>query len=269
MLDSPARGTGAPSGGPKAREDKRLMFKLTLTLAGQKMGEFDFQDEQVVTIGRDKTCTIHIDNIGVSRKHCQVERKENVYILRDLQSGNGTFVSGRKITTHNLNSGDEIMLGKYTLTFRRPREDDEGTAMLMAPPKEAGEGGGPPDVGATLQMDAGQVQAMQKERASKVKGHLMSVARDGTKSTTHLDRSLYVIGKGPACHIRAQGWRVDAKHAVIFRDDTGFRLLNVSSKAPTLLNNRPIEDERLKDGDVVDIAGNKFQFMSGGGIIAR
>ena len=67
----------------------------------------------------------------------------------------------------------------------------------------------------------------------------------------------------------AQGWRVDAKHAVVFRDDTGFRLLNVSSKAPTLLNNRPVEDERLKDGDVVDIAGNKFQFMSGGGPVAR
>jgi pSer/pThr/pTyr-binding forkhead associated (FHA) protein len=209
-------------------------------------------------VGREKGCDVHIDNIGISRKHCQVERKESIYVLRDLNSGNGTFVSGRRITTHNLNNGDEIMLGKYSILFQRPESDDEGTQVLGAPKEKPKEGA----VGATLQMDVDQVHAMQKERSVRVRGHLMSVAKDGTKSTTHLDRALYVIGKGPACHIRAAGWRVAPKHAVIFRDETGFRLLHVSGKGPTLLNNRSIEEERLKDGDVIDIAGNKFQFMS-------
>lgn len=233
------------------------MFKLTVFLAGQKVQQFDFKEKQFVTVGRDKTCEVHIDNIGVSRKHCQIERKEKLYILRDLNSGNGTFVSGRKVTTYNLNSGDEIMLGKYTLVFDVPQ--DEGTQVLVAPKKDAG---GAPNVGATLQIDSAQVEAMQKQRASRVRAHLMIIGADGSKSTTHLDRSLYMIGKAPMCHIRAAGWRVAPKHAIIFRDETGFRLLNIAHKGHTLVNNKPIEDQRLRDGDVIQIAHNKYQFMS-------
>lgn len=234
------------------------MFKLTVFLAGQKVQQFDFKEKQFVTVGRDKACEVHIDNIGVSRKHCQIERKEHFYVLRDLNSGNGTFVGGRKITTHNLNSGDEIMLGKYSLLFERPEGDDEGTQVLAAPQEKKGVEA----VGATLQMDVDQVAAMQAQRATRVRAHLLLVLPDGSKSTTHLDRSLYVIGKGPSCHIRASGWSVSNKHAVVFRDESGFRILNVSHKGPTLVNNRPVEDQRLKDGDVIQIAKHRYQFMS-------
>ena len=42
------------------------MFKLRITLAGQKLNEYDFKDEQTVIIGREKGCNVHIDNIGVA-----------------------------------------------------------------------------------------------------------------------------------------------------------------------------------------------------------
>lgn len=233
------------------------MFKLTVFLAGQKLQQLSFKEKQFVTIGREKTCEVHIDNIGVSRRHCQIERKEKLYILRDLNSGNGTFVSGKKVSTYNLNAGDEILLGKYTLLFETPQ--DEGTQVITAPKKDAS---GAPQVGATLQMDSGQVEAMQRQRASRIRAHLLVIGLDGSKSTTHLDRSVYLFGKAPSCHIQTPGWRVSPKHAIILRDESGFRILNVSSKGPTLVNNRPIEDQRLKDGDVIQIAKSKFQFMS-------
>ncbi len=234
------------------------MFKLTVFLAGQKIQNFDFKEKQFVTIGREKGCEVHIDNIGVSRKHCQIEKKERIYVLRDLNSGNGTFVSGRRVTTYNLNSGDEIMLGKYTVLFERPEGDDEGTDVLMKPKESAA---GAPQVGATLQMDAGQVEAMQRQRATRVRAHLLAVGTPGAKPT-FLDRSLYVIGKADSANIKATGWRVAPKHAILFRDEAGFQILHVSAKGPTLVNNRPVEQQRLRDGDVIEISGHKFQFMS-------
>ena len=50
----------------------------------------------MITIGRDPACTIPLDAAlaPVSRRHAQIERDGDDYILTDLGSENGLFVDG-------------------------------------------------------------------------------------------------------------------------------------------------------------------------------
>ena len=62
---------------------------------------------------------------GASRHHARFERHQGGFTLVDLQSGNGTYVNGRKVTSIELYDGDIIVIGKTKMLFesvgwRRP-----------------------------------------------------------------------------------------------------------------------------------------------------
>jgi pSer/pThr/pTyr-binding forkhead associated (FHA) protein len=51
-----------------------------------------------VVIGRGTECDVLIKDPKASRKHCQLTRKEDGFLLEDLSSKNGTYVNGVRIT---------------------------------------------------------------------------------------------------------------------------------------------------------------------------
>jgi predicted component of type VI protein secretion system len=64
--------------------------------------------EQIV-IGRDPDCDLIVPDRRVSRRHAEIVRREEDFILRDRDSKNGTFVNGDRITEeYRLQDGDEI-----------------------------------------------------------------------------------------------------------------------------------------------------------------
>lgn len=70
-------------------------------------------------IGRDPRCAVWVDASGVSRRHARIDVDAAGATLVDLESSNGTFVGGHRLTTpHRLADGDRIELGAATLTFR-------------------------------------------------------------------------------------------------------------------------------------------------------
>ncbi len=68
-------------------------------------------------MGRHPNNTMRLVDREVSKEHCVIERVGNTYLLRDLNSSNGTFVNGRKIRELRLRDGDEISLGNSRLIF--------------------------------------------------------------------------------------------------------------------------------------------------------
>lgn len=72
-----------------------------------------------LTVGRLKTNTLVLDNPGVSRHHLRIDGDPSgtVFVMEDLQSLNGTFVGGRKVSACVLKNGDEIHLGKHSILF--------------------------------------------------------------------------------------------------------------------------------------------------------
>lgn len=57
-------------------------------------------------VGRDA-----IGTPDVSRRHARIVVHGDRVTIEDLDSKNGTWINGRKITTHTLTNGDEILLG--------------------------------------------------------------------------------------------------------------------------------------------------------------
>lgn len=92
------------------------MAKLVLSFQGKVLSEIPLNKEHV-TIGRKPDNDIHIDNLAVSSHHAVVHTLFNQSFLEDLNSTNGTFVNGQRITKQAIKEGDVLLIGKHELTF--------------------------------------------------------------------------------------------------------------------------------------------------------
>jgi len=70
-------------------------------------------------IGRDRNrADIHLAHAHVSRVHARVTRHDDSTVLTDLNSSNGTYVNGQRISgSVTLQPGDLIDIGPYSLGF--------------------------------------------------------------------------------------------------------------------------------------------------------
>src|SRR5687767_4373556 len=69
-------------------------------------------DSAKLILGRDSECDLRFDDSGVSRKHATISMgAEGVWLVTDMQSTNGTWLNGRRVTQSRLKDGDELRLG--------------------------------------------------------------------------------------------------------------------------------------------------------------
>jgi hypothetical protein len=74
-----------------------------------------------VTIGRAPDCDCHLVEPSVSRRHAQLRRVDETWLLRDLGSSNGTRLNGLRVTEEiEVRPGDQLSLGgvRYRLGGR-------------------------------------------------------------------------------------------------------------------------------------------------------
>ncbi len=88
-------------------EDKGLTLKIEYTNLPLTMTP--------VIIGRDPKCTLQIRDGKVSRFHAIVYRFGKNFIIRDLNSTNGVFLNGVKISAKELQKDDEITISNHTI----------------------------------------------------------------------------------------------------------------------------------------------------------
>ena len=100
------------------------MPRLVLTFNDQVIKEYPFLKESV-TVGRNSDNTIVIDNLAVSGYHARIDKTGSDYILTDLQSTNGTFVKDKKVVTHKLTHGDDIIIGKHAILFVATEQSED------------------------------------------------------------------------------------------------------------------------------------------------
>ena len=73
--------------------------------------------KEKVSIGRRDDNDVVIDDVFVSRKHAELAKKGEGYVIKDCQSRYGTFVNGSTIEEAEVNYGDEIQVGNTVITF--------------------------------------------------------------------------------------------------------------------------------------------------------
>jgi pSer/pThr/pTyr-binding forkhead associated (FHA) protein len=104
---------------------------------GRKVG----LPEGRTTIGRGIDCDIVLTDIAVSRRHMYVERRDNVYFLCDLSSGNGTFVNNKdrrgEVVVVN---GDTFKIGSTQFSFEGPEAQDSAAATTNWQPEAVASG---------------------------------------------------------------------------------------------------------------------------------
>lgn len=75
-------------------------------------------------IGRDVENDVMINSGSISRSHAQIVQMEGQWLVLDLDSRNGTFVNGERVSQKQLRDGDELVLG--SVHFRVRIEDFTG-----------------------------------------------------------------------------------------------------------------------------------------------
>lgn len=93
----------------------------------------DLDSAQTYSIGRDAQCAISIPEDAISSNHAQLSKREEGWLLEDLNSANGTLVDGQEIDRVLLADGATILLGgQVSLLFI----DEEGGAAVVAAAEE-------------------------------------------------------------------------------------------------------------------------------------
>ncbi len=72
----------------------------------------------VTTLGRAMDNDVVIESRDVSRHHARIAWEGDAYVLVDLGSTNGSFVSGQRVTRRPLSSGETISLGDARYVFQ-------------------------------------------------------------------------------------------------------------------------------------------------------
>jgi len=112
-----------------------------------------YEVAQAAILGRLDTNDIPVHDGKASREHAKIYKQGEQYAIVDLNSSNGTFVNGEKITKRILKNGDEISIGTVRLVFelpepqkkapaRRSLEDAFDAAKKGESPAAAAAGGG-------------------------------------------------------------------------------------------------------------------------------
>ena len=66
------------------------------------------------TIGRRNTNDLIISDKAVSGNHCDLTFVDGKVYIEDMNSTNGTFIDGERISRKELKNGDIIILGKMS-----------------------------------------------------------------------------------------------------------------------------------------------------------
>jgi transcriptional regulator with GAF, ATPase, and Fis domain len=95
----------------------------------------DFKVAEALSIGREKSNTIAVEDRMLSRHHCQINVEDSEFRIRDLGSSNGTYINGLPVEVHPLKEGDQIRAGQSLFVFTR------GTVTSSQPGLDLNESG--------------------------------------------------------------------------------------------------------------------------------
>jgi Nif-specific regulatory protein len=86
-------------------------------ISGKLKGTIFTVDEDTFIIGRETAASICIADASVSRRHTKIEKKDNGFVITDLESLNGTFVNDLPVKSRVLQHGDRLRIGDSQFIF--------------------------------------------------------------------------------------------------------------------------------------------------------
>jgi adenylate cyclase len=100
---------------------------------GQSVRELDVKE---LIIGRAADAGLVLNDGRASRRHAIVTRESGKCAIRDLDSGNGLYINGERVSEKVLDNGDVIQIGRSRLVF----DDRAGSSEVRFSEHDMGEG---------------------------------------------------------------------------------------------------------------------------------
>jgi serine/threonine protein kinase len=118
------------------------MAKQLVVIEGPDKGQrFPLMESAPLSVGRGRQALARLNDLNVSRLHCQITNYGDRLVLTDAGSLSGTFVNGQRVGTEQpLLVGDVVRLGGTQL---RVEEDDVADQATLAPTPPAAPGPAP------------------------------------------------------------------------------------------------------------------------------
>lgn len=206
-----------------------------------------------ITIGRTADNDIVLDNLGVSRRHAQIEFNPDSAVIIDNESLNGTFVNSRKITEEILKDNDHITIGKYNLVYHKEEQkspkltDLDGTMVLRTKKQKE-----------LLEKDREEKELVKKAGCSVLLG-----LENTDTNKFWLEKDISTLGKSNFADIKVKGFFLPRIQAKITREKDSFYLLNLGRKNKTRVNGESVHKQRLRNDDLIQVGRSIFRFVEG------
>src|SRR6266568_150008 len=81
-----------------------------------------------------------------------------------------------------------------------------------------------------------------------------------------LDRPEFVLGRGTDCDIQVDRDSVSRRHAKVYAQDTAWCVQDLGSTNGSYVNDLPIQEATLRDGDFLKIGAAIFKFLTGANV---
>lgn len=182
------------------------------------------------TLGTEPYCSLVLEDPYASGKHAELRRSAERWLLRDLESSNGTFVNGQRARGAELRDGDELQMGQTRLAFR----------TLGAPRRP---------------------ELVAAATANARTGWLVPLAGPDAGQALLVPRPVCRLGGAAPAELRLDDPYVSSLHAEIAWSG-GPHLRDLRSSNGTYLNGHRIGREPLLDGDRLRLGGTELVFKT-------
>ncbi len=207
---------------------------------------------ETLVIGRGSDCDLIIDDPHLSRRHASIRVAEACLQVEDLDSVNGTFLNGERITRGEAHPGDEIRLDRLAFRVAGPQSVDLEATQLRDPDATA------------LQSAAGTAKRYQdggdNERTRVLRTTKACLVAPGGERC-ELEAGLTRIGRASDNDLVLDDPSVSSRHAELAEQHGQWTLTDLQSTNGTCLDGRSIERAGLTNGARVRFGQVDMQFV--------
>jgi pSer/pThr/pTyr-binding forkhead associated (FHA) protein len=220
------------------------MIELIFTKGPMTGVRFAIESDSI-SIGRLNECDLELNQPNVSRHHAFIKRiGENLQII-DNNSGNGTFVNGKRVRQAALRDGDEIRIGPNTLRVDFCPERMTGQEIQVA-----------------------RVKAAQKPtRLEKLSRFIVTDCTSPARRQAEFSSENLTIGRGEKCRLVLDDPEISRLHATIHHRGGSFTLKDSGSVNGTLVNGERVIEELLESGDLIEMGQAALAVEISGGVL--
>jgi ABC transport system ATP-binding/permease protein len=197
--------------------------------------EFTFTGRDPLTIGRHMHNTLQSADDRISGYHARLQWEGDALVLTDLDSLNGTYLDGRRVSRVSLAVPAMVKLGN----------PDDGVSIELEPVEPL-------------------VRAMDKRSVVDQRLERKPTTVIGALSAVHEITKTVRIGRSGDNDIVLGDLSVSRHHAELHLDlQRGYRLIDLGTTNGTFLNGRRIQQADAREGDMIGIGRDTFRLLAG------